>query len=226
MTTEQQNKAWESLPKEAKEFARNLYRTSHIPQYEVVLDSLFGESNLSASESEPKTKFKVGDKVRIVSARNIVLQDKVGTVAEKPSSISNDLVKVKFSDKSFTYLEPCQLVPYTEPTATEDKEKEQKQKLPLFPLGTKVYTIYGDGVVNRTIDGDIAVMLDDGSFCGMGSITAVKEDGEDWQSYRMELAAKIAVAYAEKGRYEPEDIGARAVKVANEVVRRLKNSEQ
>ncbi len=44
-----------------------------------------------------------------------------------------------------------------------------------------------------------------------------------WQSYRMELAAKIAVAYAEKGRYEPYEIGAKAVEVANGVVERLKN---
>ncbi len=44
--------------------------------------------------------------------------------------------------------------------------------------------------------------------------------------YHMELAAKIAVAYAEKGRYEPEEIGAKAVEVADGVVDALKNDKK
>lgn len=126
MTTEQQNKAWESLPEEAKVLVRNLCRTSHIPQYETVLCFLFGESNLSA--------------------------------------------------------------PDTEPTATEGEEKEPKH-----------------GTITIPIKADI--------------------DDACYETLRIDLAAKIAVAYAEKGRYEPEDIGARAVKVANEVVERLKKSK-
>lgn len=43
----------------------------------------------------------------------------------------------------------------------------------------------------------------------------------DWQ-YRAELASKIAVAYAEKGRYAPDEIGGFAVRVANDVVNNLK----
>lgn len=46
-----------------------------------------------------------------------------------------------------------------------------------------------------------------------------------YEAMRMELAAKIAVAYAEKGRYEPYEIGAEAVEVANGVVERLKNGK-
>jgi len=165
MTTEQQNKVWASLPDDFKEEVRKLYNNyrvyNRIPQEAVrdIIEILFG-----VSATAPTPKFKVGDKVRIVSTRNIALQDKVGTVAGRPYSVSNDLVKVKFPDKSFTYLEPCQLVPCTEQTATEGEEEE------------------------------------------------------DWQHYRMELAAKIAVAYAENNRYAPSEIGAKAVEVANDVV--------
>ncbi len=45
------------------------------------------------------------------------------------------------------------------------------------------------------------------------------------RKYRMALAVKIAVAYAEKGRYEPSEIGAKAVEVANGVVERLKKTD-
>lgn len=48
----------------------------------------------------------------------------------------------------------------------------------------------------------------------------------DWQQYRAELASKIAVAYAEKGRYAPDEIGGFAVMVANDVVDNLKKQEQ
>ena len=51
-------------------------------------------------------------------------------------------------------------------------------------------------------------------------------DDTYWQHYRAELASKIAVAYAEKGRYEPTEIGAYAVKVANDVVDNLKKQSE
>lgn len=54
----------------------------------------------------------------------------------------------------------------------------------------------------------------------------VTEPYFDWQRYEADLAAKIAVAYAEKGRYEPSEIGAYAVKVAKSVVENLKKREE
>ncbi|MBD5367280.1 MAG: hypothetical protein HDR82_09855 [Bacteroides sp.] len=56
----------------------------------------------------------------------------------------------------------------------------------------------------------------------------VKADLDDtyWDAYRAELASKIAVAYAEKGRYKPSEIGEFAVMVANDVVDNLKKQIQ
>ena len=51
-------------------------------------------------------------------------------------------------------------------------------------------------------------------------------DSVDWQHYRAELASKIAVAYAEKGRYKPSEIGEFAVMVANDVVDNLKRRSE
>jgi len=85
-----------------------------------------------APVSEPTPKFKVGDKVKIVSTNNIALQDKVGIVAEKPEGVSSDLVEVEILSKSFTYLKPCQLVHYARPTAT-DGEKSKTEREPLVP---------------------------------------------------------------------------------------------
>lgn len=56
----------------------------------------------------------------------------------------------------------------------------------------------------------------------------VKADLDDtyWEAYRAELAAKIAVAYAEKGRYKPSEIGEFAAMVANDVVDNLKKQSE
>lgn len=56
----------------------------------------------------------------------------------------------------------------------------------------------------------------------------VKADLDDtfWDAYRAELASKIAVAYAEKGRYKPSEIGEFAVMVANDVVDNLKKQSE
>ncbi len=161
---------------------------------------------------EPKPKFNVGDKVRFgevgkpMQSGVIMGIHHIGTYC------------VYSQDGKIQYVPEEALNRDPEPTA-----EEEAAKIPLYSIGTKVHTIYGDGVVDKTIYGNIAVRLDNGGFCGLDGITAVKEEtDDDWQSYRMELAAKIAVAYAEKGRYEPEEIGAEAVEVANGVVERLK----
>lgn len=52
------------------------------------------------------------------------------------------------------------------------------------------------------------------------------EDYVDWQDYEMELAHDIAVAYAEKGLYEPREIGGYAVIAAMSVVQNLKKKKQ
>ncbi len=89
------------------------------------------------------------------------------------------------------------LTPYTEPTAGKGEEKLQS-RLDNADSASSILNILREETVPTPA----------------------------WQSYRMELAAKIAVAYAEKGRYEPEEIGAKAVEVANGVVERLKNGKQ
>lgn len=60
---------------------------------------------------------------------------------------------------------------------------------------------------------------------GFAKITSELVDF-DWQQYRAELASKIAVAYAEKGRYKPSEIGEFAVMVANDVVTNLKKQSE
>lgn len=56
----------------------------------------------------------------------------------------------------------------------------------------------------------------------------VKADLDDtyWDAYKAELASKIAVAYAEKGRFAPDEIGGFAVRVANDVVDNLKKQSE
>lgn len=53
-----------------------------------------------------------------------------------------------------------------------------------------------------------------------------KSGTPDWLAYRMELAKAIAVAYAEKGRFEPKDIAANAMLVVDGIVERLKGSDK
>lgn len=60
---------------------------------------------------------------------------------------------------------------------------------------------------------------------GFAKIASVLAEN-DWQHYRAELASKIAVAYAEKGRYKPSEIGEFAVMVANDVVDNLKKQSE
>jgi len=121
MTEEQQNKTWEGLPEEAKVLARNLYRTSHIPQYDAVLDLLFGDSNLTAADSEPKRKFKVGDRVVTTNACREYGKGWRGTILW----FEEDDAIIKFDNAGeYRYFVKCSdLAPDTEPTATEDEEK-------------------------------------------------------------------------------------------------------
>ncbi len=51
------------------------------------------------------------------------------------------------------------------------------------------------------------------------------EESVDWQDYEMTLAHDIAVAYAEKSRYEPREIGTYAVLAARSVVQNLKKKQ-
>lgn len=48
----------------------------------------------------------------------------------------------------------------------------------------------------------------------------------DWLAYRMELAKVIAVAYAEKGRFEPKDIAVNTMWVVDGIVKRMKGGGQ
>ena len=71
---------------------------------------------------------------------------------------------------------------------------------------------------------DIADVVEE---CRKGFAKITSELAEiDWQHYRAELASKIAVAYAEKGRYKPSEIGEFAVMVANDVVDNLKKQSE
>lgn len=55
-------------------------------------------------------------------------------------------------------------------------------------------------------------------------IIPVEVDIQDsyWKAYTADLAGEIAIAYAEKGRFEPKDIGVNAVIAAKAVVEELK----
>lgn len=136
-----------------------------------------------ATDTEPTSKFKVGDKVVVskdMSWGNEGSEFNRYILTHYPSEITEIMGKnatIKTCDV-YGIIPLENLTPYVEPTATEEEEKEQKR--PKYPIGTKVYTIYGNGVVDKTIEGDIAVRLDGGGFCGVGSITAVKEDGDYW----------------------------------------------
>ena len=58
------------------------------------------------------------------------------------------------------------------------------------------------------------------------SINKFKDSQVDWLSYRMELAKVISVAYAEKGRFAPEDIAHNTMLVVDDIVARLKGSKK
>ncbi len=158
-----------------------------------------------ATDDEPKPKFQVGDKVEIdnlLSAYDgivgTIARILIGETVNYCVKIQNDIITVNEDSLS----------PYTEPTAEEEEEKEQG-----------CYLDFSKGI-KAVLDGDFKPI----------DTTPIKTNpiriiNDDWQSYRMELAAKIAVAYSEKGRYEPSEIGAKAVEVANGVVERLKNGE-
>ncbi len=109
---------------------------------------------------------------------------------------------------------------------TPESDIKEAEPKPTFKMGDEeeekeqgCYLDFSKGI-KAVLDGDFMPI----------DTTPIKADpiriiNDDWQSYRMELAAKIAVAYSEKGRYEPEEIGAKAVEVTNGVVERLKNGE-
>jgi len=122
-----------------------------------------------APDSEPTPKFKVGDKVKIVSTNNIALQDKVGIVAERPEGvISSDLVRVEIPSKSFTYLEPCQLAPYAEPTDAEDEDEVPND---MWSAAVEKGIKLSEEVLRKMLDEKV-----------------------DMEKYRMELAKELAVA--------------------------------
>lgn len=111
-------------------------------------------------------------------------------------------------------------------TKTEDDPKPTK-----YPIGTKVHTIYGDGVVDKTIEGDVAVRLYGGGLCGIGSISGVQcENDDDWQSYRIELAKAVAPAmigsnYQSTMAFDVESFNDDVVRIVDGIVERLKNGE-
>jgi len=178
MTTEQQNKAWASLPDDFKEEVRNLYNNYRVlyrtPQEVVrdILEILFG-----VSATAPTPKFKVGDKVKIVSTNNAALKNKVGIIAERPTGVSNDLLKVEFPTMSFAYLEPYQLFPYTEPTSTDEDEKDQIQRCAANMSAYLKRTMESANKSMPTLDQQIEA-----------------HDKKTWDEYRAELVKVIAPA--------------------------------
>lgn len=141
---------------------------------------------------KPTPKFKVGDKV-IIDNIFSAYDGKVGTITHVRIRETVDY-GVKIQNDIIAFNEDS-LAPYTEPTYEEKEEKEPK----LFDVGT-----VSEETANR-----LAKQLD--------SLRAIQSDTSSlaWQPYRMELAAKIAVVLAQKGHYEPSEIGAKAVEVAN-----------
>jgi len=261
---ELQNKMWANLPdylkaqlcidyKKALEAFKLDPRNVRIETHIKFLECYFGKSNLIVTDSEPTPKFKVGDKVKIVSTNNIALQDKVGIVAERPEGVSSDLVRVEIPSKSFTYLEPCQLDPYAEPTATEgtraiSTNNTTKPQLTVERARKEMAEIdreIRDPEKRKQIDEEWNKMLAEkedkehnvsetvkDSVDWMGKLgkaveeykTAFSEICNDyWQHYRMELAAKIAVAMITATQSLDVE---RVMDVTDGIVERLKDSER
>ncbi len=184
-------------------------------------------SEADTKDAEPKPKFQVGDKVEIDNLLS-AYDGKVGTIAR---ILIGETVNycVKIQNDIITVNEDS-LSPYTDPTAEERDRGLSKyatgQTVLLQPVGSfhKIKSIcYRDNKFIYTMESGLE--FEENVLSPLPESVSKIELTPDWQSYRMELAAKLAVAYAEKGRYVPEEIGAKAVEVANGVVEQLKNGK-
>jgi len=245
MTTEQQNKVWASLPDDFKEVLSLDYREAleafkldprnvHIETHIRFLINYFGESNVADPNNKPKRepdihvkdgdaeckvwngddnyislkahieadkptpKFKVGDRVVTTKPCGYYGTGWTGTI----KTLCTDTASVKF-DRSGTYSVPYQdLAPYAEPTATKGEEKEHN--------------------VSETVKDSVDWMrkLDKAVEEYKTAFSEIISD--DWQHYRRELAAKIAVATITATQsFDVE----RVMAMTDGIIERLKNSK-
>jgi len=219
---ELQNKIWASLSDDLKAQLRIDYKKAldafkfdpknvRIETHINFLKCYFGESNLITTDNEPTPKFKVGDKVVVsknMSWGNECSESDKYQLTHFPSEITDiggGYANIKSYCDIYGFIPLAHLIPYTEPTAMEDEEKEHN--------------------ISETVKDSVDWMRKLDKVVEEYKTAFSEIVSDDWQDYRMELAAKIAVAYAEKGSYEPSEIGVRAVEVANWVVERLKKSK-
>lgn len=168
----------------------------------------------SEDKPKPTPKFKVGDKVVAKVSDENIKKGWIGRV----TAVGMNFVQVRFANypSELYNVRMDMLAPYTEPTAEEGEEKLQSS-LAYEDTASSFLTALREETV-LTPDEKWLKWFN-------GEATRENEEKRVVEEYRKELAAKIAVAYAEKGRYEPYEIGAKAVEVTNGVINGLKNTD-
>ena len=203
-----------------------------------------------------KQELNIGDRVKVYDQNgNIMYGGRVAIIIEKalldPTEfyyglyVEGETVD-KFCGKGLLYLKNTATkigkTALLAPFFAEDLEL-MREPTPEIKVGDRVETPYGVVIVDMILgenifghheNGDVGIWTKK-EFNGKedkphaDTITIpVKADLDDtyWDAYRAELASKIAVAYAEKGRYKPSEIGEFAVMVANDVVDNLKKQSE
>ncbi len=131
-----QNLAWASLPKEARELSRNMYRTSHDGNVTYLLEAIYGSHNLT-SESEPEEMLMVERKKvqeRFADAKEIA--DNTSDADEKAFYEGNiNVLSNLFGDKCL----PDELEQTLEQTSVKVEDSSiQVEDKPRFKVGDKV----------------------------------------------------------------------------------------
>ena len=168
-------------------------------------------SSLAPFPEQPM--YNVGDTVKVNNSRYNKVFGNFGVV-KSVEEIGGDFYYTLENDTTFR---ECYLEPYYSAEDVRRMEEEQNKR-------TAEYLREHSGKDTNNPVKDIADVVEEyrKGFAKIASELA----SNDWQHYRAELASKIAVAYAEKGRYKPSEIGEFAVMVTNDVVDHLKKQSE
>ncbi len=211
MTDAEKDLAWRSLPEKAQAEIRQWYSNNYgqtVPLcvgFHTALSEVFGKHNLTTTKKE-RPRFEEGF-MAIFPGMNKPLPI---------HTIEDGVAMSWWDDGSVRCASPIDMLrPYTE--EQESKEDEHSDFEPhSHQIGDEFSTM------SEETAGELVkclAELDD-------SINKFKDSQVDWLSYRMELAKVISVAYAEKGRFAPEDIAHNTMLVVDDIVARLKGSKK
>ena len=239
---EKRKAAWDCLPRDVKHnlrcvaqaegwTERRCYATIHnhaLPLYNVLTD-IFG--TYWRLDEIPTDEIKCGDIVKIkddapdkgwsVEAINVNPNRYKFQPFEVVQIEKIGLKTMAYADSLDGFMHICIPICYLEPyySAEDVRRMEEEQN-----KRTAEYMREHSGKETDNPVKDIADVVEE---YRKGFAKIASELSEiDWQHYRAELASKIAVAYAEKGRYKPSEIGEFAVMVANDVVDNLKQQSE